>query len=197
MMSEQYLLSSHVEGHPSNSLVTKPRPPRNIKRSMMSLKPNINCFLPYPTIDKEHLKICNGEIHTKTVEDTIQNFKPNKVLNEAPPPIAKEEKELPRKTRARLAQLRSVVALRMGVQMKEETFPLEGQNSHRVKFETVQCNDKPFGVWYFGCGRFTNMGDLTLWAYREGPDTTLALSSDERQIDVYHSDCFNGTWRPK
>ncbi|KAI5696670.1 hypothetical protein M8J75_016232 [Diaphorina citri] len=108
MMSEQYLLSSHVEGHPSNSLVTKPRPPRNIKRSMMSLKPNINCFLPYPTIDKEHLKICNGEIHTKTVEDTIQNFKPNKVLNEAPPPIAKEEKELPRKTRARLAQLRSV-----------------------------------------------------------------------------------------
>ncbi|KAI5722056.1 hypothetical protein M8J76_002992 [Diaphorina citri] len=91
----------------------------------------------------------------------------------------------------------SVVALRMGVQMKEETFPLEGQNSHRVKFETVQCNDKPFGVWYFGCGRFTNMGDLTLWAYREGPDTTLALSSDERQIDVYHSDCFNGTWRPK
>ncbi|XP_008482574.1 uncharacterized protein LOC103519267 [Diaphorina citri] len=91
----------------------------------------------------------------------------------------------------------SVVVLRMSEDMKQHLFPLEGQNSYRVKFETVQCNGKPFGVWFFGCGQFRNKGDLNMWAYMEGPDTTLALSSDERQIDVYHADCFNEKWRHK
>ncbi|KAI5753538.1 hypothetical protein M8J77_001119 [Diaphorina citri] len=173
MMSEQYLLSSHVEGHPSNSLVTKPRPPRNIKRSMMSLKPNINCFLPYPTIDKEHLKICNGEIHTKTVEDTIQNFKPNKVLNEAPPPIAKEEKELPRKTRARLAQLRSGWS------------PMLNHYMHRldpnIQDKCNQCNTGPHDVHHlFHCPAHpTTLTVRDLWD--KPKDVALFLDLDLRE----------------
>ncbi|KAI5695607.1 hypothetical protein M8J76_005442 [Diaphorina citri] len=96
------------------------------------------------------------------------------------------------------ARFYSVVVLRLSEDMKEEhLFPLKGQNSHRVKFRIVDCNGKPFGVWFFGCGLFRNFGDLNVWAYRGGPDTTLLLSSDKRQIDVYHADCFNEKWRHK
>lgn len=107
MLTEQYLASSHKTSHPCNNLVVGNPPPRNLRKSVIHLKPNIANFLPAGTITPEVCKAITKDIHTKTVENTISRYKPNRVLREKPPAIAKEETELPRTTRSKLAQLRS------------------------------------------------------------------------------------------
>lgn len=106
MISQQYLLSSHVTGHPCNALVNKPLPPRCISRSLNLIKPEIEAYLPSPSIDPLHLKMSCADIHTRTVEDAITRLQPNRVLGEQPPSVAEEEKQLTRGARSRLAQLR-------------------------------------------------------------------------------------------
>ena len=55
----------------------------------------------------ENYKFIKKEIHTRSVENTITAYPHNKVLGRTPPPLVKEEIDLPRKTRATLSQLRS------------------------------------------------------------------------------------------
>ena len=47
------------------------------------------------------------KIHTDSVSTTINNQSINKVLGRPAPPVSKEERTLPRKTRVTLSQLRS------------------------------------------------------------------------------------------
>lgn len=106
MLSEQYLLMCHSPLHPCHSLVNKTPPPRSIRRSVDSYQSNIQNLVSTP-VNGTQLKSSLNEIHTKTVATTISRYKVNRVLNTYLPPVSLEEKQLPRETRTKLAQLRS------------------------------------------------------------------------------------------
>ena len=67
----------------------------------------IKKILPRRRLTDDTYKKKLKEIHTKDVAKNIRLIKPNPVLNTAAPDINKDEKNLPRKTRSTLAQLRS------------------------------------------------------------------------------------------
>ena len=60
-----------------------------------------------PDLPEDEYKQKLKQIHTQSVSQAISDMLPNKVLNAVPPPINAAEKQLPRQTRATLAQLRS------------------------------------------------------------------------------------------
>lgn len=104
MISKQFLLSNFVSNHPNHKHTSKPLPPRKIKPSIQTYRPNIISHLP---VTKDNLKRKTKEIHTKEVKTILSKYPPNKVLQRNPPEINIEEKRLPRATRTQLSQLRS------------------------------------------------------------------------------------------
>ena len=108
MLTKQYLLAMHQREHPNHHQTTEPRPPRNIRNSILDLRPSIQQKIGQNLhVTKEEWKKGNKEIHTETVAAAKSSYPPSKVLHSAPPEISIEEKELPRPTRTTLAQLRS------------------------------------------------------------------------------------------
>ena len=108
MLTKQYLLSMHQRDHPNHHQLSEPRPPRHIRSSIHDFSPSIQNHIGQNLhLTKEEYKKENKKIHTDTVTATITSYPANKILLSAPPEINKEEKELPRKTRTTLSQLRS------------------------------------------------------------------------------------------
>ena len=109
MLSKQYMISMHQQHHPNRWQLTKPCSTRDIKKSLLHKhKKDIQVFVsPDQIIDKKQCKQAQKAIHTSSVKDTINNFKASKVTNKPAPRISNDEKQLPRETRVKLAQLRS------------------------------------------------------------------------------------------
>ena len=105
MISNQFLLNCHSPGHPGNKQVQYPTPPRNMKHTIQRNKQKIHTLLPIS--DKKDYKRKAKILHTKAVQESVQNYNNNKVLNRKPPEISKEEISLSRTTRSQLSQLRS------------------------------------------------------------------------------------------
>ncbi len=107
MLSKQFLLATQKPTHPNKVDLSAPPPPRQMKQTLSSrFGPEIR-QLSRPDIPEDEYKGKLKQIHTKSVKDAINEMLPNKVLNSIPPPIHASEKQLPRCTRATLAQLRS------------------------------------------------------------------------------------------
>lgn len=106
MLSQQYLISCHQETHPCNSIVNAALPPRNLRKTVRNHDEEIASLLSSNMVNT-NIKSVYKEIHTKVVEETTNNYIPNKVLNTKPPEISPNEKKLPRETRTTLTQLRS------------------------------------------------------------------------------------------
>ena len=108
MLTKQYLLSMHQEEHPNHHQVHQSRPPRDIRNSIHNYSPFVKHYTGQRLqISKEEYKRQNKKIHSDTVNATIGDYPPNKVLETIPPEINQNEKLLPRTTRTTLAQLRS------------------------------------------------------------------------------------------
>ena len=79
---------------------------RDVKNSPSNLyRDNIKHLLPVQ--DKKDLKQKIKNIHTKEVQNTLNSYPPNKVLQAIPPYISKEELKLTRNSRSLLSQLSS------------------------------------------------------------------------------------------
>ena len=102
MLSTQHLLSCYLPGHPGNSLVNKNDHKRNQKPTILNYRSEIMHLTPiYSKKDyKEQIKT----IHTQTVQSSIRNYAPNKVLGRKPPKtVHKDELDMPRAARSKLS----------------------------------------------------------------------------------------------
>ncbi|KAI5755231.1 hypothetical protein M8J77_015233 [Diaphorina citri] len=156
LLSQQYLLACHHSNHPCKTIVQKPPPPRYIRRTVQHLKHKIQDIL-VPDIDTPTCKILNKVIHTRVVENAIQSYKPNKVLNTAPPDISPDEKKLPRTTRSALSQYRSGWSRRLNSYMHRINPSIEDKCN--------QCSQSPHDTPHlFNCpGRPTTLTVIDLW----------------------------------
>ncbi len=107
MLSKQFLLATQKPQHPNKTDLSKPPPPRQMKQTLSSRFGATIRQMSRPDLPEDEYKQRLKQIHTKSVTQAISDMLPNKVLNAVPPPINAAEKQLPRQTRATLAQLRS------------------------------------------------------------------------------------------
>ena len=110
MLSQQHLLAMTHPSHP-NSCNLNHRPPRQMRQTLTSKFGSKIRDLNLQNIEedqaKSQLRYHQTEIHTRCVQETIEAFQANKVLQTCPPPINQDEKNLPRPTRSTLSQIRS------------------------------------------------------------------------------------------
>ena len=107
MLSKQLLLSTTQLNHPNQEDLTC-SPPRTMKQTLTTkFAKDIIPLIPEGGTSTSSYKSGLQILHTNSVQDTISNQSNNPILNEPAPPIHKSEKNLPRKSRATLAQLRS------------------------------------------------------------------------------------------
>jgi hypothetical protein len=105
MLADQFYASCLDSNHPNHDLTTfeRPRPMKNTLRSFSKDRVNrASTHFPQGPIRRIH-----QQIHTSTVQNTINNFPINSLLGTRPPRISKSEKKLPRISRTTLSQLRS------------------------------------------------------------------------------------------
>lgn len=108
MMAKQHILRCHLPTHPNFDITQQESPPRHIRRSAFrKYKDEITQHIPTTGQTSRTLQRGITNIHTHTVNNSIQSYLPNRVLNGPPPPVREDEESLPRCTRATLAQLRS------------------------------------------------------------------------------------------
>ncbi|XP_075146473.1 uncharacterized protein LOC142236393 [Haematobia irritans] len=81
-------------------------PPRNVRVDIHNLEREIQRYKREP-LDQAAYQAGLNRIHEDTVAEAVRSYKVNPVLGVRPPPIAPEERDLPRQTRVVLAQLRS------------------------------------------------------------------------------------------
>ena len=106
MLSKQYTLSCHLLVHPSYSLVNQGPPERNLRKcATREYKEKIESFIPRG-LNQANFKLGMKSIHTVDVRSTVNNYS-NPITANRLSPIDGSEQELPRRTRATLAQLRS------------------------------------------------------------------------------------------
>lgn len=108
MLSKQFLLQTQKPSHPNSCDLNAPPVPRLTKNTIQTRFGNeIKRRIPDTGLDETNYKSILKDIHTDSVRDSINSLDFNKVLNEKPPLIHKSEKELPRRSRSLLSQLRS------------------------------------------------------------------------------------------
>ena len=122
--------------------------------------------------DEETYKSAIKSIHSTTVEETVRNYPVNRVLDEPPPDINKEEAKLPRKARSTLSQLRSGFSKMLN------------NYNHRIDPETPdscpQCSSTPHDtIHLFNCpAKPTYLEPRHLWTNPIEVSTFLGLEED-------------------
>ena len=108
MLAKQFLLATAKPDHPNHGILDEPLPERTMKHTLTTkFGQQIKSLLPEEPLQAQEYKIALKNIHTTTVQDCINAQAHNSVINKPAPEIHKSEKELPRKTRSILSQLRS------------------------------------------------------------------------------------------
>ena len=105
MLSRQFLLQTHQRNHPNRQCNHTDPPQRLVKPTLISC--HQDSIEPLLTNTEGWYKSGIKSIHTTAVNNTINGYEPNKVLQSIPPVISPDERRLPRSTRTTLAQLRS------------------------------------------------------------------------------------------
>ena len=155
MTSEQFLLNCHLPNHPGNKQISRPLPARRMKPTIQNYRHTVQDLL--PVTDKKDLKKKQKTIHTKHVSNTINNYIPNKVLDQQPPKIDQKEKSLSRNSRSLLSQLRSGYSRKLNSYL------------HRINDEVEdkcpECNIGPHTTNHlFNCQiRPTDLSSEDLW----------------------------------
>lgn len=106
MLAKQFLLACHRGDHPNHHLTEIDPPPRHVRKDLRCFETDIQQY-DIQQLDSVSYRATLNNIHRDTVETTTTSYRANVILGGRPPPIAEEERSLPRKTRVVLAQLRS------------------------------------------------------------------------------------------
>ena len=108
MLSQQFLLATQKPNHPNYINLNDPPPPRQMKHTLQSRFGGIiSEILPPEGLDDISYKEKLKSIHTCEVNTNITQLGQNPVLQRPPPKIDETEKNLHRKARTQLSQLRS------------------------------------------------------------------------------------------
>lgn len=180
LLTRQYLLAMHKPEHPNHHQV---HDQRTAKKSIMNFKPDIQPVLNNArSITNVEYKQMNKQIHTNTVQSTIDSYIPNKVLQTSPPEINSEEKILPRRSRTTLAQLRSGYSSYLNTflhrinRSQTEMCP-SCHNAPHTSEHIFQCPAKP-------CP--TNLSITSLWTDPVKAAEFLGLPTEEDFVDDDH-----------
>ena len=107
LLSKQFLLATQQPDHP-NKCDLDHVPERIMKATLVSeFEKDVSHHVLTNGNNKAQHNIGLKALHTEAVRDVLLKAQPNKVLQIRPPEIHKDEKDLPRGTRCKLAQLRS------------------------------------------------------------------------------------------
>ena len=108
MLSKQFLLQTQLPNHPNSSDLNYTKPPRTMKRTLLTeYGTEISNMIPEEGLNSDNYKANLKHIHTESVRAVIANQANSIVLDEPAPSIDISERELPRRTRTILSQLRS------------------------------------------------------------------------------------------
>ena len=108
LLSSQFLARTLVPSHPSHHITTAFSGPRRIKHTLQSrFHDSVAPFLINNSLPSDSYKDTIKSLHTSAVAATLAARPNNRVLSAVAPPIAEEERSLPRPHRSTLAQLRS------------------------------------------------------------------------------------------
>lgn len=155
LLTEQYVLAMHLPGHPGQKHLGRPPPPRNMKTTAIALKPKIQHCLPIN--DKPSFKRGLKRLHTRAVKSSIDKYVENRVINSKPPEINKQELNLKRKIRTKLAQLRSGFSRKVNSYMS--------RIDPEIRNICPNCNATPHDVPHlFNCpANPTQLKPIDLW----------------------------------
>ena len=103
LLSAQYLARCLEPGNVCHSITTKETPKRRMKETLFTR----HCNTVEPMMLADNRKEILHAIHTDAVNKAVKDQKKNIVLDDLPHPINDSERDLTRKERATLAQLRS------------------------------------------------------------------------------------------
>ncbi|KAH7711307.1 hypothetical protein AAVH_21390 [Aphelenchoides avenae] len=105
LLTDQFYAAAGNPAHPNHHLVYEPDPPREMKHTIHSFSRKRTADARAATCPL--LRVVQKKLHTTAVETSAPFLATNVVLGGRPPPVSNAEKTLPRRTRAKLAQLRS------------------------------------------------------------------------------------------
>ena len=172
MLNKQFIAQCHLDGHPGQKHLRLPSPPRKMKATVLSLEPEVNRLLPNQP-SKEDYKASIKHIHTATVEETLLNYAPNKVLQGAPPKVCDSEKILCRKVRSTLSQLRSGYCNLL--------FSYKNRLDENIPNQCPSCSESPHDTLHlFNCrNNPTNLTVRDLWTNPTAAAFFLRLDDQE------------------
>ena len=158
MVGKQFLASCHLADHPGQKLLKLDPHPRRMKPTIITEYLPIVANL-YTTTEPStsEYKLTTKIIHTTSVKDTMESYKPNKVLNTTPPMIDQSEQTLTRKARSELARLRSGYSRNLNYYMS--------RLDPDVQDECPHCKSSPHNTQHlFNCSSNpTELTILDLW----------------------------------
>ena len=174
MLSKQFLLASQLPEHPNNIDLHTPHTGRIMKKTLKTrFGEEIKQIIPPSGHTKDIHKAKIKQIHTKSVRDSIARQEPNPVLGFPAPKVNVTEKELPRQTRTRLAQLRSGYSSNLNSYLS------------RIREDTddicPDCNAPNYTTNHlFNCpSKPTPLTALSLWTNPKDAATFLGLPGQE------------------
>ena len=167
MLSKQFLLKAQQPNHPCHTDIHNATlPPRLMKNTLSSVHGD---YIRGLNPNNDNQKVLLKKIHTDSVAATIAAQEDNPVLNAPAPAIDKSEKNLPRKARTSLSQLRSGYSSRLNSYLSrirddvEDICPDCNQQSHTTN-HLFKCSAKP-----------TNLTVQSLWSKPDEAATFLGL----------------------
>ena len=176
MIAEQYLAACHLHGHPGQGELGRP-PERDLKKTFLTYKPRVEGMISIND-DKDTLKQAIKNIHTRSVEETVNSYPPNRVLGRPPPEIHKSELSLSRRARTRLSQLRS------GFSTLLKSY--QHRIDENIEDKCPLCNLTPHDTSHLFCcpANPTSLTTESLWNDPVEAATFLKLDSDQEIDDT-------------
>ena len=96
MLCSQFLLSTLCPDHPSHAVVSADTGPRDIRSTLLTKHlQTVQPYLEDGVTPEDFYTQTLADIHRRAVANAIASYKPNRVLDQPPPPVSAEEKPSP------------------------------------------------------------------------------------------------------
>ena len=106
LLRKQFLIACDLPSHPNHHIVMNNPTPRRIRHDFTSYNTDTTQLI-LLIVDLQSVRKAQRYLHQTTVTTTMDEFSHYRVINWNPPPIAENERQLPKVTRTILAQLSS------------------------------------------------------------------------------------------
>ena len=108
LLTKQFLAACHLTDHPGGKPLGRPPEIRgHLKPTLLDHETEVReCFPDLPANENSY-KHALKSLHTSAVQETLQSYNPNRVLQLPPPEISSAEEQLTRKAHCELSRLRS------------------------------------------------------------------------------------------